>query len=302
VTESIGLIHALTVDIEDWNNAALLWVSGRIVPPTDDVVRNTERLLALLEEGGARATCFVLGEIAECFPQLIQRIASGGHELGVHGWHHHRLHELTRDAFRGYIVRAKALVEDITGTPVLGYRAVAMSLTRETAWAYDAVEEAGFHYSSSIFPARGLRHACLCPSIGPHRVNLANGKRFLEIPLTVVDLAGVRVPACGGGYLRHFPLGFTRWAIGRLEKEGRRAVVYLHPYELDLGKELHGIPEDLCPKDLQKMQSLRWGQFRNRAQTTAKVKYLLENHRFAPIRETFHHEIEVGEKGGAIGG
>ena len=141
-----GLVHALSVDVEDWNNAAVLWVAGRIVPPTDDVVRNTERMLGLFEEHGVKATWFVLGEVAETFPGLVRRLAEGGHELGVHGYHHHRLHELGPTRFRESILRAKATVEGVSGTRTRGYRAVAMSLTRATWWAYDTLFEVGGEY------------------------------------------------------------------------------------------------------------------------------------------------------------
>jgi polysaccharide deacetylase family protein (PEP-CTERM system associated) len=282
----MSVVHALSIDLEDWNNAAVLWMSGRVVPPTDDVVRNGERMLELLEETGVRATWFVLGEVAETFPELVRSLVRAGHEVGVHGFHHHRLHELGEDRFRESIVRAKGVVEDAAGVRVKGYRAVAMSLTRETWWAYDAVVEAGFAYSSSLFPTRASRHGVPDAPVEAHVVRVEGGQ-LLEIPLTVVSLAGVRLPAVGGGYLRHLPLWFSRWALRKLGREGRPAVVYLHPYELDAHAKLKGLPDDLDGDARRRIERLVPGQFRNREHTERKLRNLLGGFSFAPIETVF---------------
>ena len=281
------LVHALSVDVEDWNNAAVLWVSGRVVPPTADVVRNTERLLALFDEHGVKATWFVLGEVAEHYPDLVRRLAEEGHEIGVHGYHHHRIHELDRDGFRGSILRAKDAVEQASGCRARGYRAVAMSLTRATWWAYDVVVEVGFEYSSSLFPTRASRQGVPDARLDASWVEAPSGGRVLEIPLAVISIAGVRLPVCGGGYLRHFPAWVTYWAMGRLERAGRPAVVYLHPYELDADAPLRGVPDDLEAEARDRLERLVPRQFRNRELTVPKLRGLLERFQFAPVATVF---------------
>jgi polysaccharide deacetylase family protein (PEP-CTERM system associated) len=287
-------VHALSIDVEDWNNAAALWVGGRILQPTEDVVRNTQRLLGLIEQFGIKATWFVLGEVAEFYPELVRSLAEAGHEIGVHGFHHHRIHELGRERFRDSIFRAKEAVEDAAGTTVIGYRAVAMSLTRETWWAYDSVVEAGFKYSSSLFPTRVSRHGVPDAPVGAHMISVGDG-HLLEIPLTVVSFGGFRVPAAGGGYLRHLPGWFSQWALRRLEQEGRPAVVYLHPYELDAGAELRGLPADLDEGTRLGIERLVPGQFRNRQHTFAKLQRLFGCFSFAPLATVFADRL--GSKG-----
>lgn len=287
------LVHALSVDVEDWNNAAVLWVGQRIVPPTDDVVRNSQRMLALFDEHGVKATWFVLGEVARAFPTLVRGLADAGHEIGVHGFHHHRIHELGRAEYRESILRAKATVEDVTGARVRGYRAVAMSLTRETWWAYDTVVEAGFDYSSSLFPTRASRHGVPDAPLAASWIKAPSGGGLLEIPLTVVELLGLRLPVCGGGYLRHFPGWVTRWAMGRLESIGRPAIIYVHPYELDAEAEVRGLPADLAPDARRRIAALVRGQFRNRDQTARKLDSLFENFAVAPLAEVFAEELAL---------
>ena len=281
------IVHALSIDVEDWNNAAVLWVSGRVVPPTDAVVRNSHRLLELFSAHGVQATWFVLGEVAEHFPDLVRRLVAEGHEVGVHGYHHHRIHELDRGAYRESVLRAKQTVEQASGRRARGYRAVAMSLTRATWWAYDVLVEAGFEYSSSLFPTRASRHGVPDARMEAARVEAPGGGRLVEIPLTVLPVAGFRVPVCGGGYLRHPPGWVTHWAMRRLERAGRPAVVYVHPYELDTGAPLIVVPADLDSEARRRLRKLVPGQFRNRQHTEAKLRGLLAEFRFAPLETVF---------------
>ncbi|MGV8042539.1 MAG: DUF3473 domain-containing protein [Thermoanaerobaculaceae bacterium] len=248
-------------------------------------------MLDLFAEHGARATCFVLGDVAEAFPGLIRRIVAAGHELGVHGWHHHRIFQLDRSMFGESLRRAKGLLEELSGRPVLGYRAVAMSITRETWWAYDVISELGFLYSSSIYPFRGSRYGVPGAPLGPHRVRTAAGAELLEIPLSVAQLGPLRLPVLGGGYLRHFPFLVNRWALRALEREGRRAVVYLHPYELEVGEGAVALSAPLPDAERAKVRRFMRGQLRNRQHTQAKVRGLLSMARFSPIEDVFQAEL-----------
>lgn len=292
------LNHAMSVDVEDWTNAAALWVAGRVTPPTDRVVRNTERLVDLFAEFDVRATWFVLGEVAETFPRLVRRLADAGHETGVHGHHHHRIHELSPAAYRESILRAKAAVEDASGRRVRGYRAVAMSLTRDTWWAWDTLVEAGFEYSSSLFPTRLARHSMPDAPIAPGFVTAPGGGTILEIPLTVVPFAGIRLPAAGGGYLRHLPYWYTRWALRRLERSGRAAIAYLHPYEIDTAPPPAAFLETLDSDTRSRILDLVPSQYRNRQHTRAKLRQMMRDFEWRSLESVFGEHLNTSPAAG----
>lgn len=285
------IAHALSLDIEDYSNAVLLLAVNRIVPPTPDVVTLTLRMLDLFEEQHCYSTCFVLGEVAEEYPELVREIVRRGHRIGVHGWHHHRLYQLTPREFLSSIVRAKQVMEDLSGEPVLGYRAVAMSLTRDTWWAYEAVIEAGYTYSSSIFPFRGRNFGMPGAPIGLHRVNVNPHSSIIEIPLSVIQYGPFRLPALGGGYLRLFPFIYNRFALTQLSQETRPAVVYLHPYELDDRASMKNFPIILTDEERKKIARLSRKWFLNRGSMVGKVRQLLSSGRFAPIEDVFQEQI-----------
>ena len=244
-------------------------------------------MLELFSEHDAHATCFLLGDVAAAHPDVVRRIASRGHEVGVHGWHHHRVFQLDVDAYRESLKRAKSLLEDLTGASVIGYRAVAMSITRTTRWAYDVLQEVGFRYSSSVYPFRGARYGIPDAPVGPHEVATSQGETLLEIPFSVVRVGSFRLPALGGGTLRHLPLAYSRFAMRSLEREGRRGVLYLHPYELDVGAVNNGFPVRLLECERRAVRRILRGQYRNRHRTEAKLGALLRAWRFSTLQAVF---------------
>ena len=279
-------LHALSVDVEDWNNVTVLHRSGRIVPPQAAVVRNTERMLELFEERGARATWFILGEVAEAFPSLVRKLADAGHEIGVHGYHHHFVRTLKESEFREFIRRAKRIVEQAGGKAVLGYRASAFSITADVPWAFRVLAEMGFKYDSSVFPFKARRYGVPNAPLGPYRIG-TDSVNLTEVPLTVVKWGPWRLPSCGGGYLRHFPLAYTRWAMRALERQQRRAVVYLHPCEIDLEFDTSFFARHLDQAARRGFWRMRYLQYRNRHQTEAKLRWLLGHYSFGPLAEVF---------------
>lgn len=277
------MINALTIDVEDYQNVfARDWL-GRDGPPTDAVVANTERLLALFAEAEVRGTFFVLGEVAEAFPKLIHDIASAGHELAVHGYYHRQIFKLTPETFRREVADAKARIEDLIGCPVIGHRAPAFSIMPETRWALDVLADVGIRYDSSIFPISGRRYGW--PGFRPdiHTMTLDGGAEMIEVPLSTVSILGRRLPACGGGYLRHFPGFVTRWAFRRVQRK-RPAVLYMHPYEVELSPPAIETGH-LDPDAAQRAKRLHRLQLRNRHTVEAKVCALLSEFQFAPMRE-----------------
>jgi len=283
------MIHAMTIDVEDYHSVfGRDWLE-RDGPPTEAVVRNTRRMLGWLAERDVRCTCFVLGEVAEAFPGLIREIAAGGHELGVHGYYHRQVFKLNPESFRREVADAKALIEDIAGSPVSGHRAPAFSIMPETSWALDVLADVGFEYDSSIYPIKGSRYGWPGFPLDIHEMQLDGGGRIIEAPLSTVSILGRRFPSCGGGYLRHFPGFVTQYAIGRVARN-RPAIVYLHPYEIET--DCPPIDTSHLPSDRQsQVIQFHNRQLRNRETVQAKVLRLLDEFSFAPLVEIIQNQL-----------
>jgi polysaccharide deacetylase family protein (PEP-CTERM system associated) len=263
----------LSIDVEDWfqveNYAHTIpreqWPRCEL-----RVANNVRRLLDLLTAADVRATFFVLGWVAERLPELVRDIARAGHEVASHGWSHTPIWRLSEAAFADEVSRSRALLEELSGQPVIGYRAPTFSITTSTVWALEVLRRAGYAYDSSIFPVRHDRYGIADAPTTVHR--RAGG--IWELPLAVLELGGARLPVAGGGYFRLYPLSLTRWAIRRLERAGRPAVVYMHPWEFDPGQ----------PR-VRGLGPLR--AFRHRVgigRNARKLVSLLREFRFAPAR------------------
>jgi polysaccharide deacetylase family protein (PEP-CTERM system associated) len=198
----------------------------------------TRWILERLDEREARATFFVVGQIAEANPRLIRAIANAGHEVASHGWDHQRVHRFTPDRFRADVRRSKTALEQATGRPVLGYRAPTFSIVPETRWALDILAEEGFRYDSSIYPVRHDRYGI---PLAPRTPFYAEGerRRILEIPPATLRLCGANLPMGGGGYFRLLPLLFLHWAIRQTRRTCAPPVVmlYFHPWDFDPEQE-----------------------------------------------------------------
>jgi polysaccharide deacetylase family protein (PEP-CTERM system associated) len=229
--------NALTVDVEDYFHVAAL--APNI--PRDSwtlresrVVGNTLRLLAIFDHFDVRGTFFVLGWVAERYPQLVRDIAARGHEIACHGYSHRLVYEQSSEEFYDETRRAKKLLEDITGSGVLGYRAASYSIVRRSLWALDVLVELGFAYDSSIFPVRHDRYGIPNAERAPHRMSTPNGKSIVEWPLSTAKIFGIRVPVAGGGYFRLLPYSLSHWGLASINRrEQRPFVFYLHPWEID---------------------------------------------------------------------
>ncbi len=232
-TRHVEIANALTVDVEDYFQVSALaphierseW--GRI---PCRVERNIDVVLTLLAESGSKATFFTLGWIAERYPRLVSRIVSEGHELASHGYGHHRVTDQHRAEFFEDIRKAKSLLEDLVGIEVKGYRAPSFSVGKENLWAFDCIAEAGYRYSSSVYP---IRHDHYGMPDAP-RFSYRPCESLLEIPVTTARLLRTNWPAGGGGYFRLMPYSLSRSLIRRVNRvERRSAVFYFHPWELD---------------------------------------------------------------------
>ena len=264
------ITNLLTVDVEDWQQSTL----DPSLPISERALCNTRRMLDILSACGAQGTFFIQTLVAEKYPELVGEIARGGHEIATHGHGHIPLFKLTPDAFAADLQLSLKILKSLSPHPIRGYRAPDFSIRKDTLWAWEILKDQGLRYSSSIYPIRGRRYGFPGFKEQPHEV----GKGLWEIPLSTIRLAGRNWPVAGGGYFRIFPLWFTRWAIRRLNREGRPAVVYLHPYELD-AREIRQFRRRI-PSLLYLTQSL------NRSRTEAKIRTLLREFKFRPIQET----------------
>lgn len=267
--------NAFTVDVEDWyhgltstNRQPHLW------PRLESrVVGNTERLLELLATYDVRATFFVLGKVAEQYPDLIRRVAAAGHEVGVHGYAHRNIHRVTADEFAAEIDRSLELLRPLTPDPIIGHRAPYFSIDASTLWALDILAERGFLYDSSVFPTCNMLYGYPDAPHRPYRVQTRT-YTLVEFPASTIRLAGMTLPVAGGFYSRVTPGPLTRWAIRRLNAEASPAIVYVHPWELDTGQRYSGV----TPRE-------RITHYHGRASLKAKLHRLLRNFEFAPLKE-----------------
>jgi polysaccharide deacetylase family protein (PEP-CTERM system associated) len=271
------IANALTIDVEDYFQVSAL---APYISRSDweripcRVERNVEAILALLADSDAQATFFTLGWIAERYPALVRRIVAAGHELASHGYAHLRIHEQTRAEFLQDIQRAKALLEDLAGIEVRGYRAPSFSVGLKTLWAFDGIAQAGYRYSSSVYPIRHDHYGM------PEAPRFAYTPRegLLEIPVTTAQVLRRNVPAGGGGYFRLLPYRVSRALIGRVNRVERcSAVFYFHPWELDPGQ----------PRVPGTSLKTRFRHYLNLHRTQPRLRRLLRDFRWRSIESVF---------------
>ena len=277
------MLNALTIDVEDyWKIYAHDWL-GIDTQPTEAVVTCTMNLLTILDEYQVKATFFVLGEVAKKYPHLAREIVKQGHEVGVHGYEHYVIYTISRRHFHREVEDAKKLIEDTIGMPADGHRAPSFSITPKTKWALDILAEVGYKYDSSIFPFAGRRYGWPGFSRNICNLELSEGKNIIEVPMSTVRVFGKNMPACGGGYLRHFPYLYTNWSMQRIQAQ-RPAIVYMHPYDTDTTPPPDHIAVDMlqAPRRSKLRHAL---QIRNRRTVVPKLKRLLSKYQFSPIRD-----------------
>ncbi len=235
-TRADATVNALTIDVEDYFQVSAF--APYIKRDTWDRIpcraeANVSRILDMLAARKAKATFFTLGWIAERHPLIVRAIVAGGHELASHGYGHLRASEQTPLEFTSDIVRAKKLLEDIGGVEVKGYRAPSFSINQKNLWALDCIRDAGYRYSSSIYP---VKHDHYGMPDAP-RFAYASLPDLVEVPVTTVDLFNRHWPAGGGGYFRLLPYSLSRWLLKRVNRvDGEPCMFYFHPWEIDPGQ------------------------------------------------------------------
>ncbi len=225
------ILNALSFDIEDWFH--IVGIEALSKPeswpglPTLAVER-TRFILKVLDEHKTRATFFILGWIADRYPEIVREIAAAGHEIASHGHMHLPVYSQTREQFRDDVRRSlDAIGRGYTG-PVRGYRAPSFSITPGTEWAFDTIAELGFAYDASLFPGKRGHGGYPCPE-EPHVLRAPSGAALRELPMSVARFGPLRMAYSGGGYMRLLPLPLIRRGIAQSHAGGRPCVTYLHP-------------------------------------------------------------------------
>lgn len=271
-----GVTNAISIDLEDWfcvNN-----LSGVITRADWDscelrVRESTEKILRLFERHRTRATFFTLGWVAERAPELIREIESAGHEIAVHGYDHLLLTRITPEEFEADLVRALEAIERCgVRTRPVGFRAPSFTVVEKTMpWALAILERHGFLYDSSVFPV-GFHpdYGVADAPLAPYQIT----ERLQEFPMSCVELFGRRLPFSGGGYFRLFPYAYTKFCMKRCNAEGRPAVFYLHPWEVDAAQPRVALP-----------RSKAFRHYNNLSRTEGRLGRLLADFKFTTIRE-----------------
>ena len=263
--------NALSIDLEDWFCAYNLRIGVEDWDKQElRVENNTRRILDLLDKHNVKATWFILGWFAERVPNLIREIEQRGHEIATHGYSHTVLTSMTPEQFDADLGRALATTRAGVEQPIRGFRAPSFTITNQTLWAFDVLAKHEIVYDSSIFPISGH------PDYGISDAPLTIHQRgsITEVPMSIAEIFGKRIPCSGGGYFRVFPYSVTRFLMRRCNRQGRPVIFYLHPWEVDPG---------------QPRRKLSWSKsFRhyfNLDKTSARLDQLLTDFEFVPIKE-----------------
>jgi len=265
--------NAFTVDLEDWFQGLTSTNPQVDRWPTFEsrVVSATYELLNILRVHDVQATFFVLGRVADQHPELIREVSAVGHELGVHGYYHRFVYKMKREEFRQELQQSIEAVNRAAGVVPKGHRAPYFSVNATTPWAFEIMAEAGIEYDSSVFPTRSMLYGFPGAPRFPYRME-HNG--MVEYPASTLAVGRYTLPIVGGFYTRALPYAVTRWAIRRLNAEGHPAILYIHPWELDLGQRYSRV----TPRE-------RVTHYYGRRGLEAKLHRLFTDFHFVPLGE-----------------
>lgn len=231
-----GIVNAFTVDVEDYFQVSAF---SPYIKRSEwsllecRVERNINKILQILDVSETKATFFTLGWIAERYPQMVKTIVKEGHELASHGYGHERAFDLSENDFFNDISVSKSILEDLAGVEVKGYRAPSFSINEKNLWAFDCLHNAGYKYSSSVYPIKHDHYGMPASPRFSHVVR----DGLLEIPITTLRKFGKNFPSSGGGYFRLIPYALSKILISSVLKHDRQpAIFYFHPWEIDVGQ------------------------------------------------------------------
>lgn len=274
--------HVLTFDIEDWFHIMEIdELENRVAWDhfPSIVEEKTDLILELLDEYDTKATFFVLGWIAEKYPDIAPAIVKNGHELATHGFWHRRVYEQAPDSFRKDLLESIEILQEQTGVKIMGYRAPSFSITPGDEWAFEIMKDLGIEYDASLFPANRGHGGYPCKQ-NAHFIQTSNGK-LPELPMSVVKIGPANIPFSGGGYMRALPLWAIKHGFKSFEEKNIPVVVYLHP-------------RDFAPEQPRVKMPLdrKFKSYTGLATTERKLRALLEEFEFTTCREVLGRERE----------
>jgi polysaccharide deacetylase family protein (PEP-CTERM system associated) len=274
----MSITNAISIDVEDYFQVSAFENTinrGDWGSLEHRVEKNMRLILDLLNEKQVKGTFFVLGWIAERYPDIVKSIISGGHELASHGYGHQRVRDLTPEQFRDDVSRAKSILEDISGLQIKGYRAPSYSIGKENIWALDVLAQTGHIYSSSIYP---IQHDHYGFPEAPRFIFRDKRTGLIEIPITTVKVLNRLRPAGGGGFFRFYPYKATRWLIQQVNQiDMQSAVFYMHPWEIDPGQ----------PRQKNISLKTRFRHYLNLDKTEGRFTRLLEDFSWGRMDDVF---------------
>jgi polysaccharide deacetylase family protein (PEP-CTERM system associated) len=283
------MLNALTVDVEDYFQVSAF--EHRISRSgwgqcESRVVANTQRLLSIFEEHRVHGTFFVLGWVAERFPELVREIDARGHEIGSHSYWHRLIYTITKDEFRADLRRSKDVLETLVGRPIELYRAPSFSITDKSRWALEILSEEGIKVDSSVFPVRHDRYGIRDAPRDPH-VHMFGDRRLIEFPPSSLSLGTCRLPIGGGGYFRLFPVALTCRGVQQANDRKCPFMFYIHPWEIDPHQP--------------RIDGVGWRSrarhYVNLARTEAKLRQLLGEVEFGTISEVMEKRAALFPNG-----
>jgi polysaccharide deacetylase family protein (PEP-CTERM system associated) len=238
-------------------------------------MENTQKILDILDEREAKATFFILGWVAERLPKMVELITETNHEVATHGYAHQMVYKQTQQEFEQDLAKSIEILESISGTKIVGYRAPTYSIVEESFWAFDSLIKHNIRYDSSIFPINHDRYGIPNGERFPHKIHRENGTTIIEFPLSTLRFGTWNFPIAGGGYMRLLPYWFLKFGIRHLNRQQRPAIIYLHPWELD--------PQQ--PRISNLSHTTRIRHYLNLHSTANKLRKLIRDFEFAPIRK-----------------
>lgn len=270
--------NILCIDVEDWYHPE--YVRNKVIDKIERINHSFDIALDLIKKYDANATFFIVGEIAQEHPEILNKINDNRSEVAFHGYYHKPLWELDSHTFAKEIKKYDSLVYSVIGEKSIGFRAPSYSLNNETLWSLDILEKEGYIYDSSLFPVKTPLYGVSGSPLTPYNPSSKNIKEidklrnFIEFPALVHNIFGLRIPAAGGFYLRVLPLSHFDRAIKQINEKGFPAVISIHPWELDI---------DTPRLKLPLLKSLV--TYYNISSTKMKVEYLLSNYEFISFRD-----------------
>lgn len=277
---SSPVIHAMTIDVEDYFHVAAL---SKVVSLSEwdqqpsRVGQNTLKILDLFDKHNIKGTFFVLGWVAERYPEIVREIDQRGHEIASHGYSHQLIYSQSVATFREETYRSKEILESISQKPVTGYRAASYSITKKSLWALDVLAELGFTWDSSIFPIYHDNYGIPDTPSEPYIIKTDSGRELTEFPITACNKLGLSIPAAGGGYFRQFPYPLFRYLFNAASQNNKvPKIFYLHPWEID--------PDQ--PRFTNASWFSRFRHYTNLDRCEARLERLIEDFDFGTISES----------------